>query len=380
MRSHQLTTAILSGALTVALAASGPVRQDAKAAMRAAGVTFATPSADNATLTAIDGIKVGHFTRTERPTGCTVVFVKDGTVGAVDVRGGAPGTRETDLLNPVNDVQIVNAIVLAGGSAYGLDAASGVVRWLDEHHIGYPVGSAGVVPIVPAAILIDLWFGGDPKIRPTAECGYRAIEAATEAPVQEGNVGAGAGATIGKFHGVTSSGNGGPMKAGIGSSAIKLPNGLIVAALVAVNAFGDIIDPETGAVVAGVRGSDGKLADARKLLRHMGSTGGRTGENTTLGVVATNARLTKVQAQKMAQMAQDGYARAISPIHTPYDGDTIFSLATGTWDGDANYGTIGALAAEAMADAVLRAATQASASHGLPSARELGTIPARLAK
>jgi L-aminopeptidase/D-esterase-like protein len=380
MRSHQLTTAILSGALTVALAASGPVRQDAKAAMRAAGVTFAKPSADNATLTAIDGIKVWHFTRTERPTGCTVVFVKDGTVGAVDVRGGAPGTRETDLLNPVNDVQIVNAIVLAGGSAYGLDAASGVVRWLDEHHIGYPVGSAGVVPIVPAAILIDLWFGGDPTIRPTAECGYRAIEAATDAPVQEGNVGAGAGATIGKFHGVTSSGNGGPMKAGIGSSAIKLPNGLVVAALVAVNAFGDIIDPETGAVVAGVRGSDGKLADARKLLRHTGSTGGRTGENTTLGVVATNARLTKVQAQKMAQMAQDGYARSISPIHTPYDGDTIFSLATGTWDGDANYGTIGALAAEAMADAVLRAATQASASHGLPSARELGTIPARLAK
>jgi L-aminopeptidase/D-esterase-like protein len=298
----------------------------------------------------------------------------------VDVRGGAPGTRETDLLNPVNDVQIVNAIVLAGGSAYGLDAASGVVRWLDEHHIGYPVGAAGVVPIVPAAILIDLWFGGNPKIRPTADCGYRAIDAATEAPVAEGNVGAGAGATVGKFRGVAASGKGGPMKAGIGSSAIKLPNGLVVAALVAVNAFGDIIDPETGAVVAGVRGPGGKLADARRLLRQTGSTNGRTGENTTIGVVATNARLTKVQAQKMAQMAQDGYARTISPIHTPYDGDTIFSVATGTWNGEANYGTVGALAAEAMADAVLRAATQASASHGLPSAHELGTIPARFGK
>jgi L-aminopeptidase/D-esterase-like protein len=386
MRSHQLTTAILSAALTAALGAATPARQEARTAlrpstdMRASGVTFARPADDNATLTAVDGIKVGHVTLMERPTGCTVVFVKDGTAGAVDVRGGAPGTRETDLLNPVNDVQIVNAIVLAGGSAYGLDAASGVVRWLDEHHIGYPVGAAGVVPIVPAAILIDLWFGGNPKIRPTADCGYRAIEAATEAPVAEGNVGAGAGATVGKFRGVAASGKGGPMKAGIGSSAIKLPNGLVVAALVAVNAFGDIIDPETGAVVAGVRGPDGKLADARRLLRQTGSTDGRTGENTTIGVVATNARLTKVQAQKMAQMAQDGYARTISPIHTPYDGDTIFSVATGTWNGDTNYGTIGALAAEAMADAVLRAATQASASHGLPSAHELGTIPARFGK
>src|SRR5690349_12015589 len=308
MRSHQLTTGILSGALSVALAASGPVRQDAKAAMRAAGVTFAKPSADNATLTAIDGIKVGHFARPDRPTGCTVVFVKDGTVGAVDVRGGAPGTRETDLLNPANDVQIVNAIVLAGGSAYGLDAASGTVKWLDEHHIGYPVGAAGVVPIVPAAILIDLWFGGDPKIRPGADCGFRAAEAATTAPVQEGNVGAGAGATVGKSAGVTASGNGGPMKAGIGSAAIRYPNGLVVAAIVAVNAFGDVIDPMTGNVVAGVRGPDGKLADVRKRIRDGSLMRGRAGENTSIGVVATNAKLTKAQLQKVAQMAQDGYA------------------------------------------------------------------------
>ena len=170
------------------------------------------------------------------------------------------------------------------------------------------------------------------------------------------------------------------MKAGIGSAAIKLPSGLVVAAIVAVNAVGDIIDPATGQVVAGVRGPDGKLADARKLLRQGAGRDGRAGENTTIGIVATNARLTKVQAQKVAQMAHDGYARAIAPVHTPADGDTIFSAATGTWDGDANYGTVGALAAEAMADAVVRAATQATASNGVPAARDLGTIPARLKK
>ena len=342
------------------------------------------PPAENLTLTAVDGIKVGHFTLTQRPTGCTVVLAKDGTTGSVDVRGGAPGTRETDLLNPVNDVQIVNAIVLSGGSAYGLDAASGTMRWLDEHHIGYPVGSAGVVPIVPSAILIDLWFGGDPKIRPGADCGYRAAEAATSDPVKEGNVGAGAGATIGKMRGVTASGNGGPMKAGVGSYAIQMPDGLVVAAMVAVNALGDVIDPATGHVVAGVRGPDGKLLDARALLRAGTARSGRAGENTTLGgmgnttlgVVATNAKLTKVQAQKVAQMAHDGYARAIYPVHTPADGDTIFSLATGTWTGDANYGSIGALAADAVAHAIVRAAVEATASHGLPSARDLGTIPA----
>jgi len=339
--------------------------------------TSRRPPPPNMTLTAVDGIKVGHFTLAERPTGCTVILAKDGTAGSVDVRGGAPGTRETDLLNPVNDVQIVNAIVLSGGSAFGLDAATGTVRWLDEHHIGYPVGPAGVVPIVPSAILFDLGFGGDPSIRPGADCGYRAADAATSAAVEEGNVGAGAGATVGKTGGPGVSG-GGPMKSGIGSSAIRLPNGLVVAAIVAVNAVGDIVDPQTGSVIAGVRGPDGKLADARKRLREGWTRdSGRAGENTTIGVVATNAKLTKVQALKVAQMAHDGYARAISPVHTPADGDTIFSLATGTWDGQPNYGTIGALAAEAMADAIVRAAVMAASSHGLPSARDLGTLPAR---
>ena len=193
----------------------------------------------------------------------------------------------------------------------------------------------------------------------------------------EGNVGAGAGATIGKLRGVVASGSGGPMKAGIGSYAIKMPEGLVVAALVAVNAVGDVIDPATGQVVAGVRGPDGKLLDARKVLRAGSGRAGRAGENTTLGVVATNAKLTKVQAQKDAQMAHDGYARAIYPVHTPADGDTIFSLATGTWTGEPNYGMIGALAADAIAEAVVRAAVQATASHGLPSARDVGAAPAR---
>ncbi len=338
---------------------------------------FAKPAGDNLTLTAVEGIKVGHFTLSARPTGCTVILAKEGTVGGVDVRGGAPGTRETDVLNPVNSVQIVNAIFLSGGSAYGLDTGSGVMRWLDERNIGYRVGS-GVVPIVPGAILMDLGFGGSAKVRPGADCGYKAAEAASEAPVQEGNIGAGAGSTVGKSGG--RGGGGGPMKAGIGSAAIKLPSGLIVAAIVAANSVGDIIDPATGQVVAGARGPDGKLLDARRMLRQGSAREGRAGENTTIGIVVTNATLTKVQAQKMAQMAHDGFARAISPVHTPGDGDTIFSLATGTWDGQVNYGTIGALAAEAMADAIVRAATQATSSNGLPAARDLGTIPARFRK
>ena len=319
-------------------------------------------------LTAVSGIKVGHHTLTERPTGCTVILTETGAVASVDVRGGAPGTRETDLLDPVNHVQQVNAIVLSGGSAFGLDAATGVVRYLEERGFGYDVGVAKV-PIVPAAILFDLPFGGKPKVRPTAECGYAAAMAATDGPVTEGSIGAGAGATIGKMGGPTRS-----MKAGIGSASITLPDGLVVAALVAVNAVGDIIDPATGKVVAGVRTEDGKgFADARTLIRS-GALGRRPpppGQNTTIGVVATNAVLTKVEALKVAQMAHDGFARAISPVHTPADGDTIFAVATGTRAGEANVGLIGALAAEAMADAIVRAATQATGAAGVPALRDL---------
>src|SRR5688572_19898881 len=328
-------------------------------------------------LTEVEGLKVGHYTLTERPTGCTVVLVDgEGAPGGVAQRGAAPGTRETDLLDPLNLVDKVNAIVLAGGSAYGLDAATGVVRYLEERKIGWNVGAAGVVPIVPAAILIDLWFGGDPKIRPTADCGYRAAQAATDAAVAEGNVGAGAGATLGKVAGRERS-----MKGGTGTAAIRLPNGLVVAALVAVNSIGDVIDPSTGQVVAGVRTPDGKgLADARKLLRDgslLKAAAPRAVENTTIAIVATNARLTKTEVNRVALMADDGLARAISPAHTIGDGDTVFALATGRWAGQADTSIVGALAAEVLADAIVRAATQTESLGGLPSARQLGTVPAR---
>lgn len=327
-------------------------------------------------LTEVHGIKVGHHTLTERPTGCTVILVDgEGVPGGVSQRGGAPGTRETDLLDPTNMVDKVNAVVLSGGSAYGLDAATGTVRWLEERKIGWPVGNAGVVPIVPSAILFDLPFGGKPTVRPTADCGYKASEAATAGPVQEGNVGAGAGATVGKM-------GSRPMKGGLGSAAISLPSGLVVAAIVAVNSVGDIVDPTTGQVVAGVRTEDGKsVADVRKLLRS-GDLGRRTppraGENTTIGLVATNARLTKADVNRVALMADDGFARAINPSHTTGDGDTVFALATGRWDGQANASMIGALAAEAMAEAIVRAVSKAESLMGVPSAKELGTVPPRI--
>lgn len=322
----------------------------------------------NTTITAVEGVKVGHQTLSERPTGCTVVLVEQGAVAGVDVRGSAPGTRETDLLDPINLVQQVHAIVLSGGSAFGLDTATGVMRYLDERGVGYDTGVAKV-PIVPAAIIFDLRVGGRPEIRPTAECGYAAAKAATTDPVVEGNVGVGAGATVGKLAGPARG-----MKAGLGSAAIRLPNGLIVGAMVAVNAVGDVVDPATGRVVAGVRTADGLgLADARTLLRSGELSAARPGENTTIGVVATNARLTKVEATKVAQMAHDGYARALSVTHTMSDGDAIFALATGVLDRDVNVSLVGALAADAMADAIVRAARAATGVPGYPAARDLNT-------
>lgn len=317
-------------------------------------------------LTAVEGLTVGHHTLTARPTGCTVIIAERGAVAGVDVRGAAPGTRETDLLNPVNMVPVVHAIVLAGGSAFGLDAATGVMKYLEEKGIGFDVRVAKV-PIVPAAILFDLGVG-DARIRPDAACGYKAAAAATDGPVTEGDVGAGAGATVGKLFGA-----GRAMKGGLGSASITLPDGLTVSAIVAVNAVGDIIDPATGHVVAGVRTADGKsLADARKLIRS-GATRpqARVGENTTIGVVATNATLTKAQATKVAQMAHDGIARAISPAHTMGDGDTIFALATGVRTDTADVTTIGALAADMMAEAVLRAVRQSKGLPDYPAVRDL---------
>ena len=335
-------------------------------------------------VTEVHGIKVGHHTLGERPTGCTVILVEgEGAVGAVSQRGGAPGTRETDLLDPANLVDKVNAVVLSGGSAFGLDTAQGVMRFLEERKIGYKT-SAGVVPIVPAAILFDLAFGGKPEIRPTADCGMKAAQAATAGAVTEGNVGAGAGATVGKLGGLAEhagypGGRRTPMKGGLGSAAFALPNGLVVGAIVATNAVGDLVDPLTGAVVAGARNPDGTLADVRKLLRAGAVLDRpRPGENTTIGLVATNARLTKAEAHRLALMADDGFAKAIVPSHTMGDGDTVFALATGRWDGDVNLTVIGALAAEALAEAIVRAVSAAETSMNVPSAKQMGTVPARL--
>ncbi|MCC7416609.1 MAG: P1 family peptidase [Acidobacteria bacterium] len=321
----------------------------------------------NATLTAVPGIAVGHCTLAERPTGCTVVLTGRGATAGVDVRGAAPATRETDLLGAVNVVQQVHAIVLSGGSAYGLDAAAGVMRFLEERGVGFAFGGVRV-PIVPGAALFDLAIG-DPRVRPSAEHGYRAAAAASGAPVAEGSVGAGAGATFGKLAGVERA-----MKGGLGSAAIVLADGLIVAALAAVNAAGDVVDPATGAIVAGARAADGAgFADARRLVRAgaPGLAGRQPGAHTTLGVVATNAALDRPAATRVAQMAHDGLARAICPSHTSSDGDTIFALATGARAGADDASRIGALAADAMAEAILRAVREASGVPGFPALRDL---------
>jgi L-aminopeptidase/D-esterase-like protein len=321
-------------------------------------------NAMNTTLTAVAGIRVGHHTLANAPTGCTVVLAEAGATAGVDIRGMAPATAETDLLNPVNLVQQVHAIVLSGRSAFGLDARSGVLRYLEERRIGFPFGNA-FVPIVPAASLFDLGVG-DPMIRPTAECGYQAARDADSLPVREGSVGAGAGATVGKAARLPRA-----MKGGVGSAALTLKDGLTVAALVVVNAFGDVIDPASGQVIAGVRTADGRsFADARRLLRE-GTIRFESSGNTTLGVIATNATLSKTQATRVAQMAHDGFARAISPIHTPVDGDVIFALATNARTGGTDAGVVGTLAAEVMADAIVRAARQATSVQGIPAVRDL---------
>ena len=328
---------------------------------------FSAQMSQSQGLTAVAGLKVGHHTLSERPTGCTVVLAEKGATAGVDVRGSAPGTRDTDLLAPTATVDKVHGILLGGGSAFGLEAAGGVMRYLEQQGIGFKFGGA-VVPIVPAAILFDLGIG-DPKIRPTAECGFLAAKGATDGPVAEGNVGAGAGATVGKM-----GGRGRAMKGGIGSAAITLPNGLVVAALVAVNARGDIIDPATGQVVAGMRTEDGKgLADVRRSLKsgQLELPLPEPLQHTTIGIVATNATLTKTQATKIAQLAHDGLARAISPAHTSADGDAIFALATGIRPGPDDLDTIGSLAADVMADAILRAVRAATGIPGYPAVRDL---------
>jgi L-aminopeptidase/D-esterase-like protein len=331
------------------------------------GATFGTGflREDQGSITDVGGVKVGHFTDSRRPTGCTVILTEEGATAGVDVRGAAPGTRDTELLNPINTVQTVHAIMLAGGSAFGLEAASGAMRYLEEHGIGFDMRVARV-PIVPAAILFDLSVG-DAKIRPDSEAGYKACKAAAATPPAEGNVGAGAGATVGKLFGMSRA-----MKSGIGTSCIKL-NGIKVGAIVAVNAIGDVFDPSNGKLVAGARTKDGKalVNSMASILRGEALPPALEGAATTIGVVATDVVLTKTQASKVAQMAHDGLARTINPVHTAFDGDTIFALATGKSSKTANLTLVGALAAEAVAQAVLRAVRAARSITGLPSAADL---------
>lgn len=321
-------------------------------------------------ITDVAGLKVGHHTDTRRPTGCTVVLCESGAACGVDVRGAAPGTRETDLLAPGNLVDKVHALVLAGGSAFGLDAAGGVMGWLDAHGHGFAVGPARV-PIVPAAVLFDLWLG-DARIRPDAVAGFAACEAASTAPPAQGNVGAGAGATVGKMFGIAHA-----MKGGIGSASLEV-EGVRIAALVAVNAAGDVIDPATARVVAGSRQLDGRTPRriTQALARGLMPPQLTAGANTTIGIVATDAALDKAHCMRLATASHDGLARCIDPVHTPTDGDTMFALATGMQARKLPLSVLCALAAEVTQRAVLngvRAATGVQ-EPPLPSARDLGWV------
>lgn len=333
-------------------------------------------------LTVVPGVKVGHWTDVKGLTGCTVVLCEEGATAGVDVRGSAPGTRETDLLRPGNLVEKVHAVLLTGGSAFGLDAASGVMAFLEERGIGFDTGVARV-PIVPGAVLFDLGIGS-PSARPDKEAGYAACLVASGDAVVEGNVGAGCGATVGKVLGAASA-----MKSGLGSWAVAVGGGIVVGALVAVNAFGDVVDPDNPAhILAGALDKEnGRFLNTLDILEATAAAPGfAAGTNTTIGVVATNARLTKEQVNKVAQMAHNGLARTIRPVHTMFDGDAIFALATGQ-AGEAKSGAspgeklgpagldvtlIGTFAAEAVAEAVRRAVLEATGAGGFPAARDIG--------
>jgi L-aminopeptidase/D-esterase-like protein len=314
-------------------------------------------------ITDVEGITVGHASDLQAATGCTVIVCRQGAVGGVDVRGSAPGTRETDLLRPMNVVERVHAVLLTGGSAFGLAAADGVVRYLEEQGIGFDVAVAKV-PIVPAAVIFDLMIGSA-MVRPTAAMGYTAARAASGGPVEEGSVGAGSGATVGKLLGPQTA-----MKGGVGTWAVSLPGGVIVGALVVVNAFGDVIEDGTGQVLAGARDpqTGGFLNTARALIRGVHAPGFTA--NSTLGVVATNAALTKVQANKLAQLGHDGLARVISPVHTMFDGDTIFALSAGRAKADPV--AVGVAAEQAIAESVKRAVRLAKGVGGIAGLADAG--------
>ena len=318
-------------------------------------------------ITSVRGIRVGHYTDSRNATGCTVVLCEDGAVGGVDVRGSAPGSRETDLLSPTAMVDQVHAVLLSGGSAFGLDAAAGVVQYLEENGIGIEFGNARI-PIVPGAILFDLGLVTE-KVRPGAREGRMAcLDAGTES-VGEGSVGAGTGATVAKLLGRERC-----LKGGIGTSSLDLGDGLRVGAIVAVNAVGGVVDPETSDIVAGPLADDGvTMLDSMALITApgFGEMRVRAGENTTIGVVATNAKLTKSQANKLASVAHDGLAMAVRPAHLMSDGDTMFALATGEYVGEASMNRLCAASALCVSRAIVRAVRKATGIGGVKAVSEL---------
>ena len=336
----------------------------------------ASPALFPGAITQVRGLEVGQFTDPRRPTGCSVVIARTGAVGGVDVRGAAPGTRETDLLDPANLVGVVHAVLLTGGSAWGLDAAGGVMRWLEEEGVGLYVGSAPgqVVPIVPAAVLFDLHLG-DARIRPDAAAGYAACQAAGD-EIAQGNAGAGAGATVGKLFGMPYA-----MKGGIGTASVTV-DGVTVGALIAVNALGDVVDPATGQPIAGARTEDGQQLRGSVVAALAGDKplALLAGANTTIGVVATDAPLTKAQCQRLAGAGHDGLARAIRPVHTMSDGDTLFALSTGM-AGALDFNVLCTMAGEAVARACVNAVQSAQGvttdTLALPSASDLIAAGAR---
>jgi L-aminopeptidase/D-esterase-like protein len=315
----------------------------------------------NRSITDVAGIKVGHYTDAQAATGCTVVLCEAGATGGVEVRGGAPGTRETDLLRPLHLVEKVHAVLLSGGSAFGLDAATGVMKYLEERGCGFDTAVAKV-PIVPAAVLFDLGIG-DPSVRPGAEAGYQACLAATEGTIEEGSVGAGTGATVGKLLGLTQA-----MKGGLGTASQVIGHAVVVGAIVAVNSLGDVRDWRTGQILAGTRKADGGFLDTSEAMKSVDVQGDPRLGNTTIGVVATSARLTKEEINKVAQLAYNGYAYTIRPA-SMFDGDTLFALSIG--DDSSQISVIGAAAAEVVAEAIVRAIKKATSLDGIPAYRDI---------
>jgi L-aminopeptidase/D-esterase-like protein len=314
-------------------------------------------------ITEIEGIRIGHAQDLDAATGCTVLMGRKGMTAGVDVRGGAPGTRETDLLDPVNLVEQIHAVVLSGGSSFGLDAASGVMQYLEEQGIGFD-GVVAKIPIVCAAVLFDLAVG-DPRVRPDRQMGYAACVNAGLSGCTEGSVGAGTGATVGKILGMERC-----MKSGLGAYGLRTGD-LEIGAMVAVNCLGDVIDPETGETLAGVLDEDRErcLNTEEIMIQQFANRRMAFGGNTTIGIIVTNARLTKSEAKKVASMAHNGYGRTLRPAHSMFDGDTIFTLATGRVDTDVS--VAGLLAARTMEQAVVRAVKLATPLCGLKTYRDL---------